>query len=82
LIGAEANHELECFGSTRMPPMRAQRVFHAPGLLRMEAPEKYRQFAEECERLAKRSKNDAHRRVLQEMAEVWRNLAEGAEKKA
>ncbi|HTV36668.1 MAG TPA: hypothetical protein VMF12_09560 [Xanthobacteraceae bacterium] len=48
----------------------------------METPEKYRQFAEECEQLAKQSKNDEHRRVLQEMAEVWRSLAEGVEKKA
>jgi len=65
-----------------MPPMRAQRLSCPPGLFHMETPEKYRQFAEECEQLAKQSKNDEHRRVLQEMAEVWRSLAEGVEKKA
>ncbi len=39
---------------------------------------KYQQFAEECERLAKEAKADHHRAVLKEMAQAWRQLADGA----
>ncbi len=36
----------------------------------------YRQFAEECLRLAEQAKDEHHRNILQEMAEVWSKLAE------
>ena len=40
----------------------------------------YREFAEECDRLAQQAKTDAHRKILEEMAEAWRMLvAESSE---
>lgn len=47
----------------------------------METPAQYRKFAEECERLAKQAKAAHHRKVLEEMALVWRELADGADGK-
>ena len=44
----------------------------------MDTPDKYHEFAEECERLAKQAKTRAHRQILEEMAHVWRQLAEEA----
>ena len=41
----------------------------------METGTKYREFAAECERLAKQAKTERHRTVLLEMAAVWRELA-------
>jgi hypothetical protein len=48
----------------------------------MKTSTQYREFAEECERLAEEAKNPQHKKVLREMAEVWRALAEEAEKKS
>jgi hypothetical protein len=43
----------------------------------------YREFAEECERLAKTEKiAHHHRSILKEMADTWRNLAEKGDKGA
>jgi hypothetical protein len=50
--------------------LRWNRYFH------MEAPSKYREFAEECDQLAKQAKASEQRRILEEMARVWRQLAE------
>jgi hypothetical protein len=41
----------------------------------------YREFAEECNRLAKQTKADDHRKILEEMAEAWRIVAAEADKK-
>jgi hypothetical protein len=49
------------------------------GLFNMHTSTPYREFAEECERLAAETDNPRHREVLQEMAKVWRQLAETAE---
>jgi hypothetical protein len=46
----------------------------------MRSSEQYRQFAEECLRLAQQTNNGNHRQVLEEMAEAWSTLAEEAEK--
>ncbi len=46
----------------------------------MRSSEQYRQFAEECLRLAKQTNNGNHRQVLEEMAKAWSTLAEDAEK--
>jgi len=47
----------------------------------MEQATRYRDFAKECERLAAQAQSEHHRTVLKEMAEVWRKLAEAADKK-
>lgn len=44
----------------------------------MHEPTEYREFAEECDRLAKEATTQRHRMVLKEMAEIWRKLAEEA----
>jgi hypothetical protein len=46
----------------------------------MQNPADYRQFAEECERLAK--KMPEHKETLLEMAKAWRARMDGAEQKA
>ena len=61
--------------------MHSERSCLAAGLFRVEMSEKYREFAEECERFAKQAKSDRHSKMLHEIAEVWRNLADAAEKK-
>jgi hypothetical protein len=45
----------------------------------METSAQYREFAEECGRLAKQAKTDDHRKILEEMAEAWRTVAAEAE---
>ncbi len=47
----------------------------------MTTSSQYREFAEECERLAIEAKSERHRRILTEMAEVWRRLAREADTK-
>jgi hypothetical protein len=47
----------------------------------MKSSSQYREFAEECLRLANGANNGNHRKVLEEMAEVWSRLAEEADKK-
>jgi hypothetical protein len=41
----------------------------------MEMAAQYREFAEQCDRLAKQAKTDDHREILEEMAEAWRMVA-------
>jgi len=36
----------------------------------------YREFAEECDRLAKEVKEPQHKQILREMAQAWRILAD------
>jgi hypothetical protein len=43
-------------------------------LFYMETSAQYREFAEECDRLAKQAKTDDHRLIL-EMAKAWRVVA-------
>ncbi len=42
----------------------------------MHKSNQYREFAEECERLAEQAKAERHRMVLKEMAGTWLELAE------
>ena len=49
--------------------------------MRMTSSTQYRQFAEECLRLAKKAQNAHQRNDLKQMAEVWSQLAAEAEKK-
>jgi hypothetical protein len=46
----------------------------------MQTQTQYLDFAEECDRLAKQAETDRQRRVLKEMAEAWRTLAEEADR--
>ena len=61
--------------------MQSERGCFARGWLPMQTATQYRKFAEECERLATAAKTERRRDVLMEMAEVWRSLAQEAEKK-
>ena len=45
-----------------------------------ETSAQYREFAEECDRLAKQAKTDGERKILEEMAEAWRMVAAEADK--
>jgi hypothetical protein len=47
----------------------------------MQTSTQYRSFAEECLRLAKASKTEHERKILEEMAETWKMLAEEADRK-
>jgi hypothetical protein len=42
----------------------------------MQPSTEYRIFAEECDRLAENAKTERHRKMLGEMAEAWRKVAE------
>jgi hypothetical protein len=46
----------------------------------METPTQYRQFAEERDRMAKQADTERERSILKEMADVWRRLAEDADR--
>lgn len=47
----------------------------------MMTSNQYREFAEECDRLAKEAKIEHHREILEEMAQVWRRLSQEADAK-
>ena len=47
----------------------------------METPTQYREFAEECDRMAKQADTERQRNILTEMAEAWRRLAEDADRR-
>jgi hypothetical protein len=47
----------------------------------MTTSTQYREFAQECARLAKETNNERHRAVLKEMEAVWAKLAEDAEER-
>jgi hypothetical protein len=44
----------------------------------MTTSTQYRKFAEECDHLARAAKTEHHRKMLEDMARVWRILAEEA----
>jgi hypothetical protein len=45
----------------------------------METPDRYRQYAAECFRLASEAKTEADRKTLLELAAAWKKVAEEAE---
>jgi len=47
----------------------------------METAAQYTEFAAECDRLAADVQSERHRKILEEMAQVWRKLARDAETK-
>jgi hypothetical protein len=56
--------------------MRSERYYGATRFLFMVSSSEYRRFEEECRRLAQDAKTEHHRKILEEMAEAWRKLAE------
>jgi hypothetical protein len=64
-----------------MARMPQERPLSRKGWFHMDTSDKYREFAEECERLAKQAKSLQHQRILEEMARVWRQLAQELEPK-
>jgi len=64
-----------------MRVMHPERGVLGGGFLIMHSASEYRKFAEECDRLARDAKTEQHRRILQEMAEVWEELAEAGDRK-
>jgi hypothetical protein len=46
-----------------------------------KTPDQYRKFAEECQRWAREAKTEAQQKILQQMAEVWRMLADDVAKR-
>ena len=63
-----------------MSRMRSERSHCEAGSTGMKHSTHYREFAEECVRLAKRAKSEEERAILKEMAAAWLTLAEAAEK--
>jgi flagellin-specific chaperone FliS len=49
--------------------------------LQMRTPDQYREFAAECYRLASEAKTEEQRKILEEMARAWREVAEEVETK-
>jgi hypothetical protein len=47
----------------------------------METSNQYRQFAAECDRMAKQADTERQRDILREMAKEWRKLAEDADRR-
>jgi len=47
----------------------------------MGKAEHFREFAEECDRLARQASADHHRKILIEMAKTWRKLADDSDRK-
>ena len=45
----------------------------------METPDRYRQYAAECFRLASGAKTEADRKTLRQLAQAWEEVAEEAE---
>ena len=62
--------------------MRAERALLPARLFLMEtSTSEYREFAQECERLARQATSEHHRAILLEMAEAFRQLAAEANAK-
>jgi BMFP domain-containing protein YqiC len=47
----------------------------------MRTPDQYREFAAECYRLAAEAKTERHRKIMEEMARAWSEVAEEVETK-
>jgi hypothetical protein len=60
-----------------MTLMHQERPLAARGLPQMETPDRYREFAAECYRLASVARTEEHRKILQDRA--WTKVAEEAE---
>jgi hypothetical protein len=63
-------------GSLRMTYIQRKHSLVAGGCSIMEPATQFRQFAEECNRLAQEVQTEDQRRRLMEMATAWRKVAE------
>jgi len=52
------------------------------GYFKMRTPDQYREFAAECYRMAAEAKTEERQKILQEMAQAWREVAEEVETKS
>jgi hypothetical protein len=59
----------------------ARRIASSWGIFEMRTPDQYREFAAECYRLAAEVKTERHRKIMEEMARAWSELAEEVETK-
>lgn len=48
---------------------------HPTGCSCMDPSTEYQRFAQECRRLAQQAKTEQHRRILEEMAQAWEQIA-------
>ena len=62
-----------------MALMHSERGYREVGWPRLQTAADYRKFAEECQRLAGDAKSERQRKILQEMAQAWRTLADETE---
>jgi hypothetical protein len=70
--GRFPNHALHAEGTT----------LTKVGLVWVETVAQYIEFAVECDRLVADTQSERHRKILEEMAQVWRKLARDAETKS
>ncbi len=68
-------------GSLRMSRLLQERGFRPRRWSGMETAQNYRKFAKECHRLANKAEDGEHKRILEQMADVWLRLAAEAEQK-
>jgi len=59
--------------------MRRNGPVQRPVCFGMETTTEYQRYAEECRRLARQAKTEQHRRILEEMAQAWEELAKEEE---
>ncbi len=64
-----------------MSRMRREQDLGRANFPNMRKSEQFREFAEQCERLARQAAAERHRKILMEMADTWKRLAEDSERK-
>ena len=65
-----------------MTSMHPERRARAAGYSGMETSTEYRRFAHECRRLAREAKTGRHRKIMEDMARAWEQLAKEADEEA
>jgi hypothetical protein len=65
-----------------MTSMHPERPARAAGYSGMETGTEYRRFAQECRRLARDAQTERHRKIMEDMARAWDQLATEADEEA
>ena len=65
-----------------MASMHPERPARTAGYSGMETSTEYRRFAHECRRLAREAKTERHRKIMEDMARAWEQLAKEADEEA